>query len=91
MLNNLNAAPKAPCACCGAASETSVWADRVCYPCHAAWMADERFSSGVINAAIGSSDAVEQWTPESHARYCAEATRRTKAWVAERRQKARAA
>lgn len=83
---SLREAPKStPCACCSAASETEVWGFRVCYPCHSAWMADDRFSNGVINKHLGTPDTVEQFTPEAHARYCAEAKKRTAAWVAERK------
>ena len=86
MLNDINKPkPAAPCACCNGASETEVWGIRVCYACHSAWMADDRFGSGVINAFLGTPDTVEGFTPEAHTRYCAEAAKRTRAWVAERR------
>lgn len=75
--------PAVPCARCGSASEVEVWGVRICYPCHALWIGDERFSSGVINAALGVPNTVEQFTPEAHARYCAEATKRTKEWARE--------
>lgn len=92
MLDQLNAPPKAPaCACCPRASETEIWGNRVCYRCHSAWVSDERFSSGAINKHLQLSDRPEDFTPANHARYCAEATKRTAAWVAERKTTARAA
>ena len=72
-----------PCARCGSASEAEAWGIRICYRCHAEWMADERFSSGVINAALGVPNTVEQFTTQAHVRYCAEATKRTQAWARE--------
>ncbi len=89
MLDAANKPKSTPCARCGSASEAEAWGVRICYPCHAAWMADERFNSGTINAALGAPNTVEQFTPEAHARYCAEATKRTQAWA--REAKARAA
>lgn len=77
--------PAAACVCCGAASECEVWEHRLCFACHGVWMADDRFSTGVINKHLGTPDTVEQFTTEAHAKYCAEAKRRTAAWVAERR------
>lgn len=80
--------PAPPCACCGNASETEVWGFRVCYPCHGVWMADDRFSTGAINEFLGAPNTVEQFTKEAHAKYCAEAKKRTAAWVAERARRA---
>lgn len=87
-----NTSPKRPaCACCGKPGHWNVWGVDVCIDCHAKWLADERFSAGTINAALGLSDEPEAFTPDAHTRYCAEATKRTNAWVAEQRQTARAA
>lgn len=89
MLNHVTATKKSdPCAGCGNASETEVWGIRVCYPCHALWISDERFSSGVINAALGISNKPEDFTKANHERYCVEATKRTKAWLLERSKRA---
>lgn len=82
--------PVPPCACCGAGSECEVWGFRLCYPCHGVWMGDDRFSSGVINKHLGTPDTVEQFTKEAHAKYVTEATKRTRAWIAERKTRAAA-
>jgi hypothetical protein len=68
-----------------------VWGVPMCPNCHAVWTADERFSAGSINDALGLSSSPEIHTADGHKRYCVEAERRTKAWVSERRAKARAA
>lgn len=87
--NPLRAAPAASsCAACGNASECEVWGHRVCYQCHSVWLADDRFSSGVINAALGISDKPEDFTKANHERYCAESKKRTAAWVLERTKRA---
>lgn len=86
MLNQVNSAPKAhPCAACGAESTTTVWDSRICYQCHAWWMADPRFEAGSIEAAVGRIEDLDA----AHKAYCAEATKRTRAWLGTR--KARAA
>lgn len=86
-----NQASAARCALCdftGAIWE--VWGVLLCPTHHAAWIADDRFGSGPINAALGLSDSPEAFTVAGHARYCAEAEKRTREWVTEQR-KARAA
>lgn len=78
--------PKTPqCSGCNSPSSCTVWEQPLCFPCQAAWYRDDRFSSGTINAALGISDKPEDFTEANHKRYCAEATKRTKAWLAERR------
>lgn len=85
------AASNARCALCGATGAVwDVWGVLLCPTHHANWLADERFSVEAVNGALGLSSAPEEFTPAGHARYCAEAERRTKAWVTEQA-KARAA
>lgn len=80
------AQPRVPkCAGCNSPSNCVVWEQPMCLDCHAAWMRCDDFSSGTINAALGISDKPEDFTEANHKRYCAEATKRTKAWLAERR------
>lgn len=73
------------CAACGALASWDVWELPICVACHGEWIRDERFSAGTINAALGLGNTPEEFTEAGHQRYCAEATKRTRAWVAERR------
>jgi hypothetical protein len=82
MLTHVNA-KSVPCAKCRKPSDCEVWGLRICYACHSAWIRDDRFSSGTINAALGISNEIEAFTEKNHARYCAEATKRTVAWTRE--------
>ncbi len=91
MLTDVNKQKIPPCACCDKASECEVWGNRLCWPCQGNWMADDQFSSGAINKSLGVSDKPEDFTTANHERYCAEAKKRTAAWVLEMRAKARAA
>lgn len=77
----INRPKSVPCARCGNASEVEVWGHRICFSCHSAWMSDDRFGSGSINASLRLSDRVEDFTTANHERYCAEAKKRTAAWV----------
>lgn len=80
------AGPKrAPCARCGGEALWEAWKHPLCGPCHGAWMADSRFSSGAINAALAQSDRPEDSSAAALQRYEAEATRRTSLWVKEAR------
>lgn len=89
MLNQLNAAPKAPkCACCNNTSAGLVWEIPVCQDCFAEWIRDDRFNNTVINAFLGVSDKPEDFTKANHERYCAESKKRTAAWVLERTKRA---
>ena len=84
MFETVNEKPKSiPCAKCRKPSECEVWGFRVCYECHGRWIHDDRFSSGVINAALNISNEPEAFTPANHGRYCLEATKRTAAWLKE--------
>ncbi len=83
MLHNANAPKTAPCARCKAPCDCEVWGIRICYDCLRAWIRDDRFSSGTINAALGLSNEVEAFTERNHERYCLEATKRTAAWTKE--------
>jgi hypothetical protein len=65
-----------------------VWGAPLCPGCHGDWMADDSFSAGAINDALGLSNTPAEFTPEGHARYCAEATKRTTAWVVSRKSRA---
>lgn len=85
MLNNINKPKPIACAVCNATSAGQAWGIEICSACYGAWMDDDRFSSGVINKFLNISDRIEDFTETNHQRYCAEATRRTKAWVAERK------
>lgn len=76
------------CAGCNSPSNCTVWEQPLCLSCQTAWYRDERFSCGPINAALGISDKPEDYTEANHKRYCAEATKRTKAWLAERNRRA---
>lgn len=73
------------CAGCGSPAQWEVWEQPLCSECHALWIRDDRFSAGAVNAALGISNDPKDFTEANHARYCAEATRRTKAWLVERR------
>ena len=85
----LREAPKATkCACCNNSSAGLVWEIPACQDCFAEWIRDERFDSSTINAALGISNKPEDFTKTNHERYCAEATKRTKAWVLERTKRA---
>lgn len=88
---NREAKSNAPrCAICGITGAIwEVWGQSVCPRHHAEWIGDERFSVGSINDALGLSSSPEEFTEAGHKRYCAEATKRTAAWV--RESKARAA
>lgn len=89
MLDQLNAPPKtAKCVCCNNPSVGLVWEIPVCQGCFAEWMRDDRFNPGVINAALGISNRVEDFTEANHQRYLAESTKRTQAWVLERTKRA---
>lgn len=90
----LSREPKADAPRCAICSITGaiwdVWHVPMCPTCHGAWLQDDRFTAGAINDALGLSNSPEEFTVAGHARYCAEAEKRTRAWVAELR-KARAA
>lgn len=83
------AEPVVSCAVCGKPALWMVWEADLCATCHAAWFSDPRFEAGRIYAALGLNDPQDQLGDEAHRAYCAEATKRTRAWVAAR--KARAA
>jgi hypothetical protein len=75
-----------PCARCGLPSLFEAWGASLCEGCWGEWMRDEQFTSGAIHSHLGQSNTPEEFTQAGHARYCAEATRRTTAWVREGRQ-----
>jgi len=69
------------CARCASPAKADVWECPVCYECYGAWMVDPRFASAAIERVLKpTADADEQ-----HRAYCAEAKRRTVAWVREAR------
>lgn len=72
---------------CGEPAIFYVWEVPVCGACNADWLTDERFTTGSINAALNQTDDPARIANyETHHRaYCAEATRRTKAWADSRR------
>lgn len=82
---SFGASKVAKCAGCNSPAQWEVWGCPLCIECHTLWLRDERFSVGAINGALGLSNSPEEFTEAGHRRYVAEATRRTKAWLAERR------
>lgn len=75
--------PLAACSRCSTPAPFEAWGHPLCEGCWGAWLRDEQFTSGAINRHLGQSNAPEEFTREGHARYCAEATKRTAAWVRE--------
>lgn len=81
--------PKATkCSCCNNSAICEVWSVPLCNDCNGLWLRDARFDNGTINAALGLSDVMEQFTVEAHKRYCVEATKRTATWASERAKRA---
>lgn len=85
MLHHANKSTAPTCAGCNSPANCTVWEFPLCFECQTAWHRDDSFSSGAINRALGISDKPEDYTPANHARYCAEATKRTKTWLASRK------
>lgn len=85
MLHHVNQPTAPTCAGCRSPANCTVWEMPMCFECQTAWHRDERFSSGAINAALGISDRPEDFSEANHRRYVAEATKRTKAWLGERK------
>ena len=58
-------------------AEVGVWQVGLCHWCHADWMADERFTVDSIASVL------QKWNTldEEHGLFCAEARRRTLAWL----------
>jgi hypothetical protein len=75
----------APCARCGELASAEAWGHPLCAGCWGEWLADEQFAAGDINRHLGLSNSPEEFTSAGHARYCAEATQRTTAWVRQSR------
>lgn len=76
--------PQARCSACGVTGAVwEVWGQPLCPTHHAEWMRDDRFCVESINGALGLSSSPEEFTVAGHKRYCVEAERRTRAWVAE--------
>ena len=70
------------CVACGARANTIIWDHFVCYQCAAVWADDGRFGVRLIHEHLGSSG--QDYSPETHLRYCVEVKRRTVEWAAER-------
>jgi hypothetical protein len=85
MLHNVNKPAAITCAGCKSPSNCTIWEQPACFECHAHWIRDERFSVGAINDALGLSSDPESFTEAGHKAYVAEATKRTRAWLAERK------
>ncbi len=83
--------PAAPCARCRAPAVEGwvVWGHLVCAGCASDWQRREEFTSGAVDAAAGVACSALGWTVRgqlvdmeaAHRATCAEAQRRTDAWV----------
>jgi hypothetical protein len=90
MLTDVNAPKVYPCATCSKPATIVCWGEDLCVVCHGTWWADPQFDAGSIEAAVGI-DSRACPKPGDSELYCAEATKRTRAWAAAQRAKARAA
>lgn len=80
------ARPKQSCARCPSMDMAgAVWGVSLCRACHAEWHADARFDAAPVYAAAGVDFRAAS---EDLSAVTAEWTRRTRAWVAERKTRA---